>query len=412
MSFFGRFFGRETRASDTVTTSDPFLSEFFGQSGAGGFVDAQRAARQPVAVACIQSVSNTMASLPLNLHRRTANGGRERATERALYRVLHDQFNDQLTAFEGRETLIASLLITGNAFARIAWNAQGQVHALYPLDPGAVAVERLESGRLRYRVSEPRGGVRIYLQEEILHLRYRLARDGVMGLSPIQLARETFGLAICQQDVASAQASKSFRTEGAVVFPGNVASKDKDKLLVGLGAKLEANTATSGVLVLDGGAEWRSFSLSSKDAEFLDSRKLTNLDICRIFGVPPTVVGITDNATYSNVDQESRALVVRCLAPMARRIEQAMNAALLTPASRKTLFVEHDLAGLLRGDVKARYEAYRIGREWGWLSPNEIRGWENMPEIEGGDEFLSPLNMTTVGDRGEAGDSETQGGEG
>lgn len=149
---------------------------------------------------------------------------------------------------------------------------------------------------------------------------------------------------------------------------------------------------------MDGGTEWKSFSFSSKDAEFLDSRKLANLDICRIWGVPPTVVGITDNATYSNSDQESRALVVRCLAPMAKRIEQAMNAALLTAESRKTLFIEHDLAGLLRGDMKARYESYRIGREWGWLNANEIRSWENLEQVEGGDEYLSPLNMTTLKD--------------
>jgi HK97 family phage portal protein len=122
-------------------------------------------------------------------------------------------------------------------------------------------------------------------------------------------------------------------------------------------------------------------SLSSKDAEFLESRKLTNMDIARIFSVPPSTVGITDNATYSNVDGESRALVVRCLAPMAKRIEQAMNAALLTDTGRKSLFIEHDLAGLMRGDLKARYEAYKIGREWGWLSPTILRAWKTCPTL-------------------------------
>ncbi len=183
------------------------------------------------------------------------------------------------------------------------------------------------------------------------------------------------------------------------MFPNAIPGDKKDAALEKLRQKVESNSAVSGVMVLDGGADWKSFSFSSKDAEFLDSRKLNNLDICRIWGVPPTAAGITDNATYSNSDQESRALVVRCLAPMAKRLEQAMNAALLTDTSRQTLFIEHDLAGLLRGDMKARYESYRIGREWGWLSPNEIRGWENMPEIENGDEYLSPLNMTIVGDR-------------
>src|SRR5690606_27983504 len=100
------------------------------------------------------------------------------------------------TAFEARETLLASLLVTGNAYAALDWNPRGQVTGLHPLDPGRLAVERLESGRLRYRVTERHGGVRVYLQDEILHIRYRLARDGVMGLSPVQLARETFNLAL------------------------------------------------------------------------------------------------------------------------------------------------------------------------------------------------------------------------
>ncbi|WP_269214125.1 phage portal protein [Brucella pseudogrignonensis] len=173
----------------------------------------------------------------------------------------------------------------------------------------------------------------------------------------------------------------------------------RDIVLDKMERKINSDLATRGVLVLDGGTDWKPFSFSSKDAEFLDSRKLTNLDICRIWGVPPTVAGITDNATYSNSDQESRALVVRCLAPMAKRIEQSMNATLLTTESRKTLFIEHDLAGLLRGDMKARYDAYAVGRNGGWLNVNEIRSLENMPKIGGGDEFLSPLNMTTVKDR-------------
>jgi HK97 family phage portal protein len=184
---------------------------------------------------------------------------------------------------------------------------RGQVTAIVPLDPGKVAVERTESGRLRYRVSGDRGGVQIYLQEEILHLRFRLARDGIMGLSPVQLARETFNLALTQQDTAGKQASKSFLPEGALVFPNVIAGDQRQKVIDKLEAKVNSDLATRGVLVLDGGTDWKSFSFSSKDAEFLDSRKLTNLDICRIWAVPPTVAGITDNATYSNVDQEARA---------------------------------------------------------------------------------------------------------
>jgi len=398
MSFISRILGRERR--ETVATSDPSLAEFLGhRSTATGFVDTNRASGLAVAQACISVVSQNLAAMPLNVHQRGENGGRDRATNHPLYACLHDRFNDHLTAFEGREYLIVSLLTAGNAYARIESNARGQVIALHPLHPAMVAVERLENGRLRYRVSDPRGGSRVHIQDEILHLRYRLGPDGVIGASPIQLARETFALALTQQDQASRQAGKAFRPEGALVFPQPIGGDKKDDALSKARARFTGDIETSGLLVLDGGVDWKSLSLSSKDAEFLESRKLSNMDVARTFSVPPTVVGITDNATYSNVDGESRALVVRCLAPMARRIEQAMNAALLTAEGRKRHFVEHDLAGLLRGDLKARYEAYRIGREWGWLSPNEIRGWENLREIENGGEYLSPLNMTELGKR-------------
>jgi HK97 family phage portal protein len=259
----------------------------------------------------------------------------------------------------------------------------------------------LRSGRLRYRLARHDGGQEILTRDEILHLRYRLAADGVMGLSPIQIARESFNLALTQQDQASAQAAKNFRPEGVLSFPQSLTPIQKEGAFDAMGKKAEDISRRGGIMVLDGGAEWNPLAFSSKDAEFLESRKLSDLAIARIFSVPPTAIGITDNATYSNVDGESRALVQRCLAPMAKRIEQAMNAALLPAGARQELFVEHDLAGLLRGDIKARYEAYRIGREWGWLSPNEIRKWENLRGIENGDEYLSPLNMTQLGEREE-----------
>jgi len=403
MNLWSRITGRETR-SETVRSSDPYIAEFFGQRGGlGSAVDVGRASGLATAHVCLGVISQSLASVPLNVYRRTANGGREKATDYPLYSVLHDQSNAQMTAFEAREFFVVSLLTRGNAFARIVSNGRGQVSGLIPLDVDTVAVERLESGRLRYRVSDPKGGTRVYLQEEMLHLRYRLGRDGIMGLSPIQLARETFNLAMTQQNTAHKQARNAFRPEGALSFPNEIGMEAHDHIVSRLEKKIESQSSTNGVLVLDGGVDWKSFSFSARDAEFLENRKLTALDICRVFGVPPSVAGITDNATYSNIGEESRALVMRCLAPMARRIEQAMTAALIGTEARKTLLIEHDLAGLLRGDLKARYEAYRIGREWGWLSANEIRGWENLSGIDGGDEYLVALNMRGSQDGGDDG---------
>ena len=404
MSLWSRLTGRETRR-ETVRLSDPYLAEFFGQRGGlAGFVDTGRATGLATAHAAITCIAQNLAAMPCNLYRRMDDGGRERATDHPLHGVLHDAANPQATAYEAREFLTASILIYGNAFARIEWSGRGQVTGLYPLHPLNVSVERLESGRLRYRVTGHRGETSILTQDETLHLRWRIGPDGVTGLSPIQIARETFNLGLTQQDTAGRQAGKSFRPEGVLSFPTMLGREAGQNRLDALGRKVEDVTSAGGILVLDGGATWNPLAFSSKDAEFLESRKLTDLAIARIFSVPPTAIGITDNATYSNVDGESRALVMRCLAPMARRIEQAMNAALLPVTSRRTFFVEHDLAGLLRGDLTARFEAYRVGREAGFLSPNEIRRWENLPVIEGGDTFLQPLNMGRLGDPPATGD--------
>lgn len=392
MGLLNRFLGRETRAD--VKTSDPYLAEFFGQgAGSLSFVDPSRASGLAVAHRCIMLISETLASVPLHVYRRGDRGARERAAEHPAYSVLHDMANGIQTAFDFRLSLVTSILMHGNAYAEIERNGRGQVTGLRPIDPRTITIEKLRSGRLRY--VETGAPARILLQDEVLHVRYRLAPDGIMGQSPIQLGRETFNLALSQQDAAAKQASKGFRPEGAVVFAQSINPSQKTDVLDKLRQKIERNDSTSGVLVLDGGADWKPFAFSSKDAEFLESRKLTALDVCRIFGVPPSAAGITDNATYSNIGEESRALVQRCLAPMARRLEQAMNATLLTDEGRKAFFIEHDLGGLLRGDMGARYEAYRIGRDGGWLSANEIRRLENLPEIEGGDDYLTPLNMTS-----------------
>lgn len=384
-----------------IASSDPYLGEFLGARWTAR-ADVEKASGHAVAHRCISVISENLASVPLKLYRKTDGGGREAASDHPLYAVLHDNTSPSLTAFEAREWLTSSALIYGNGYAKIERNGRGQVIALHPLVAGSVTVEILKSGRLRYKHALPDGGNEVLLQDEVLHLRYR-TRDGILGMSPLQIASAAVSLALAQTDQAGAQAENAFRPAGALIFPDKLGTGTTDtgtgkvSIIEKFRERFVGQLKANEVLVLDGGADFKTFQFSSKDAEFLESRKLSNLDICRIFGVPPSVAGITDDATYSNIGEESRALVVRCLAPWAKRIEMVLNTALLSPESRKTLFIEHDLAGLLRGDLKSRYDAYRVGREGGWLSSNEIRRLENMSEIPGGDTFLEPLNMGRLG---------------
>ncbi|OHV63848.1 phage portal protein [Mesorhizobium sp. LCM 4577] len=387
------------KAETRIVTSDPYLGEFLGARFVAR-ADIEKASGLAVAHRCVSVIAENLAGVPLVLYRKTDSGGREPATDHPLFSVLSDEIAPGVSAFDGREWLLASLLVYGNAFAKIVRNGRGQVTGLVPLITGAVTIEQLPAFRVRYQYQPIYGPAETILQDEMLHIRYR-SMDGIVGRSPIQIAAATFGLAVAQTDQAGAQAENAFRPAGALVFPDKLATGTgtgtKDSIIQKFKERFVGSMKAGEVMILDGGAKFETFSFNSKDSEFLESRKLSNLDIARVYGVPPTVAGIVDNATYSNVDGESRALVQRCLAPMARRVESAMAIALLSPESRKTLFLEHDLDDLIHGDIVARYNAYRVGREGGWLSVNEIRQTENMAKIKDGDSYVQPLNYGALG---------------
>jgi HK97 family phage portal protein len=394
MSFLDRFRNPENRAK-TARTSDPFLAEFFGVRGVGAVTPETVLSNSAVAVRCISLRSELLASVGLFTFRRTVDGGRERANDNPLYAVLHDNANPQMGAFEFREFIIRCLDLHGNAYARIERDNKGQVIYLWPLLPGTVTVERMPSGRLRYKVSQ-RGSVMVLLQDEVLHLRGP-SRDGIMGQSPIQIARGTLGLNMAQAETATGLMNNSLRPSGIFSYPERVSNDQRETARTAITNAFAGSANAGKFLMMDGGVKYDPVSMTPEDAQFLDSRKLSNEDTARLFGVPPTSVGILDRGTYSNVEQESASLIQNCLGPLAARIESAFMRCLLTDTARQSLYIEHDLSGLLRGDVKSRFDAYRIGREIGALSANDIRRRENEPPIVDGDGYHMPANWIPLG---------------
>lgn len=395
MGFLDRFFGRETRSSGKA--SDPYLAEVFGLRTSSGAVTPDGVlSNLSVAARCVALRSELLASVGLHLFRRTADGGRERADDNPLYEVLHGIANPDMTAFELREFMIRSLDLYGNAYARVERNNRGQVTALYPLTPISVAPERLASGRLRYRVTDSRGAVSVLLSDEMLHVRGP-SRDGVLGLSPIAISRESLALPMAQARTAAGLMSNSLRPSGVLSYPERLAPEAKTHVRDAIEKNFSGPENAGRIVIADGGADFKRLSFTPEDAELLDSRKLSNEDVARIFNVPPTTVGILDKGTYSNVEQESQALIQNCLGPLASRVESALMRCLLTDIGRRSLYIEHDLNSLLRGDVKSRFEAYRIGREIGALSANDVRRRENEPPIQNGDTYQQPANWIALG---------------
>jgi HK97 family phage portal protein len=401
MGLLQRIFGREAPAAEQRFYVDPYWANWFALNGSPGSVPASPdivLSNLSVAARCVALRSELLASVPLHLYRRTPSGGRERADDNPLYRVLHDSPNSNQSAYEFRELMVRSLDYWGNAYARIIWNARGAVTGLVAILYGDCTVDQLPNGRLRYRVfNQQSRRTETLLAEEVLHIRGP-TRDGIIGWSPIMIARASLGLAVAQATTAQSLSENGLRPSGLLSYP-QMLSPDQRQSLHGLAKDEHAGARNAGkLMIVDGGGKFEKMSFSPEDSQFLEQRRLSNEDVARVFGVPPTSVGILDKGTYSNTEQESYSLVQNCIGPLAARIETAMQRCLLTDVGRRNLYIEHDLDGLLRGDVKSRYDAYRVGRESGILSVNDVRRAENEPPIGAeGDLHHMPANWIQLG---------------
>jgi HK97 family phage portal protein len=355
-----------------------------------------------VAYAAVALRSQLLAGAELAVFRRLPGGGRERVEAHPLYELLNAAANRRQSAYEARELLYRSLDLAGNGYARLSRDGRGVITEITPAPPHTVTVEHLRSDRLRYRFSEPNRPVVTLLEGtgEVVHVRAHTT-DGLIGRSPIEAARGAVRSAMHQAATYDQLMQNSLRPSAVLSHPGKLGDSARDNVKGGV----ERN-APGRVLVLEEGMQLQPWSFSPRDAEFLQYRQVSNEDVARIFSCPPSILGIGDRPTYGSAVEESRQLVSRCLAPFAARIEAALARDLFDDADRaQGYFLKHDLDGLQRGDMKSRFEAYRIGREIGVFSANDIRRREGEAPIEGGDTFAEPLNMGRLGgDTGEQGD--------
>ena len=354
-------------------------------------IDPETALRSTVVLACVRVLSSSVAGLPLHLYRRLPNGGKEIAREVPLYRILHERPNGWQTSYEWREQIMLHLLTHGQAFVEIA--GAGPATQLIVLHPSRMQVERIENGRLRYRYREDRGTETIYSQDAIMHLRW-LSDDGVNGMVPVELARDAIGLARACEIHGASYFGNGARPGVVLSTDSTISAEAAEALRNGWERMHRGSERSHRTAVLQGGLKPIELGGGNmQESQFLETRRFAVEEICRIYGVPPHLVGDLTRSSFSNIEQQSLDFVTNGLMPWLRRIELAVGRDLITD---DTLFAEFDTRGSLRADAAGRGAYYNTLWNLGVLSVNEIRALENLNPVEGGDVRFVQLNMTTL----------------
>lgn len=391
----GLFFNRELSAGRVPGSQAGWTPSFLGARGtaSGQMVTDQTAFALPMVQTCVTLISESMAQLPVDLFRRVgSDGGREPARDHPLYDILKYAPNPWQTPFERMESAQNSAGLRGNAYNYIERDGRGEIKGLYPISADKVTVLKGSDLRPYYRI----GNAEPLSQEHIHHVRWA-SFDNYVGISPIMLHANDIGHLQALRDYAA----KSFRHGSAL---SGVLERPKDAPRIESQAAVDQLTSAwadrysrsmnpGAVALLQEGMTFKPLTLSNVDLELIQALNLGGADIARIYKTPLPMVGSVESVKYDNVENLQIQFVVYCLMSWIRRHEQAMQRDLLGVNERAEFFIEFNVGGLLRGNITARYAAYAVGRQWGWLSINDIRRLENLPPIPGGGVYLQPLNM-------------------
>ncbi len=383
-------------------------SFFFGNTSAGKPVNEHTAMQMTAVYSCVRILSETLAGLPLHVYRYNDSGGKEKYLKHPLYKLLHDEPNPEMTSFAFRETLMSHLLLWGNAYAQIIRNARGEVIALYPLMPNKMTVDRDSKGRLFYLYSRTSDDAptlgddsQVYLSpSEVLHIP-GLGFDGLIGYSPIAMAKNAVGLAIATEEYGAKFFANGAAPGGVLEHPGTI--KDPQKVKESWNSAYQGSQNAHRVAVLEEGMKYQPIGISPEQAQFLETRKFQINEIARIFRVPPHMLADLEKSSFSNIEQQSLEFVKYTLDPWVVRWEQSMCRALLMESEKPIVFIKFNVDGLLRGDYVSRMSGYATARQNGWMSANDIRELENLDRIPtefGGDLYLINGAMTKLQDAG------------
>ncbi|WP_077852853.1 phage portal protein [Clostridium felsineum] len=405
MGILNGLFKSRDKPQNSIGSGWSFL---FGSTTSGKTVNERTAMQTTAVYACVRILAEAIAGLPLHVYRYRMDGGKERIPQHPLYYLLHNEPNPEMTSFVFRETLMSHLLLWGNAYAQVVRNGRGQAVALYPLLPSKMEVSRAANGELIYTYYRdydenglnPKGGYITLRKDDVLHIP-GLGFDGLIGYSPIAMAKNAIGMSLATEEYGAAFFANGANPGGVLEHPGVI--KDIQRVKDSWNSAYQGSANAHRVAVLEEGMKFQAIGIPPEQAQFLETRKFQINEIARIFRVPPHMVGDLEKSSFSNIEQQSLEFVKYTLDPWVVRWEQSLQQSLILPSEKSSLFIKFNLDGLLRGDYQSRMNGYAVGRQNGWMSANDIRELEDMnriPAEEGGDLYLVNGNMTKLADAG------------
>lgn len=404
-SLFG--FG-QARDKPVDKAADAGYSFLFGRTTSGKPVNERTAMQTTAVYACVRILAEAVASLPLHVYEYQDDGGKKLVHDHPLYYLLHDEPNPEMTSFVFRETLMSHLLIWGNAYAQIIRDGAGRVLGLYPLLPDKMEVQRDDKGNIYYVYSrnsdenptfKEYGNIKLKA-ENVLHIP-GLGFDGLIGYSPIAMAKNAVGMTLACEEYGASFFANGANPGGVLEHPGVL--KDPSKVRESWNSVYRGVSNAHKIAVLEEGMKYQQIGIPPEEAQFLETRKFQINEIARLYRIPPHMVGDLDKSSFSNIEQQSLEFVKYTLDPWVIRWEQSLQRSLLLPGEKGKYFIKLNVDGLLRGDYQSRMNGYAVGRQNGWFSANDIREMENMnpiPDEEGGNLYLINGAMTKLADAG------------
>lgn len=370
-------------------------------SSSGALISQATAITVPTVYACVSIRAEDVARCAPRLYRPLADGSREEVKDHPVARLFRRP-NKLQTWFEFSEQMTTALLLRGNAYAVILRDRRGRPEQLIPVNPDAVMVLEAADGQIFYNVNRVglyqiatlRDFPQSIPSEDIFHLR-GVAFNGTVGLNRLGIARDAVGISLGLMQQAARWMNNGARPSGVLQTGKSLTQQAADRLKASWNNLFSGLQNVGAVAVLEEGLEWKPMSLTSVDLQFIEQRKLSVLDICQFFRIPPHKVGVDDNTSKLNQAQADQDYVNATIMPDLERWEQKFVRTF--DLDEEELVVDFDESALLRADIMTRINIGRLGVMSGLMSPNEWRLSEHLAPVDGGDQVLAPVNLAALG---------------